>query len=270
MDKLVYISEGFNKQEALGCTLLIGVGQPTDMFAVIDSHSGLKFLATGHPDGEPAEVKDLLTYEFGEVKIMAQDLGYSFIPDEVYDAASLPVYQRFLPVEETAAPTVSRIASQDIRLISRLNRLGLERYTAKFPEAAVYPRIYAYLRGIEQLVAESAHVLAIDKTTGSIVNICYFHGGKMHYCNDFEIHSPTDLHYYLLTLVGHLGVEGQQLMLVLSGDFTAGDSYSACLAGFGKTTIWANIAAPVGLSLPADLPLEQHSCFSLFALQLCG
>ena len=270
MDKQIFISEDFDKQQTTTYTLLIGVEHATVTLAAVDGDANLKFFAMTDPGDPDQQVTDLLACTFKSVKIIAADQGYSFVPDEAYDANFLPVYKRFLPGEGIAAATVSHIPSQAIRLICQINMLGLEPYVERFPGATVYPRIHAYVCGIDKLVDDKEYVLTVDRHTASGIAICCFNKGKLCYCNDFEVHSPDDLHYYMLALRDHIGLSDSRPAIILSGHIANDDPYYKCLTNYSDTLVWANVAQPTGLSLPLDLQHEQHRSFSLFASQLCG
>lgn len=269
MNHTSYTSADFDKQQSAGYTLLVRVGQTADTLAVVDEQAQLKFFAVTNREKPNQEVADLLRCTFGQVKIVVTDQSYSFVPEAVYDADFLPVYQRFLPDDGLIAPQVSLVAPHDIRIIYQLNRLGLEQYTAKFPDAAVYPRIHTYLCGISGHTSSPTPLLAVDKTGDTNVCLCFFNEGKLQYCNDFEIHEPADLHYYMLALLEHIGLTEAKLPILLSGNMVADDAYYKCLTAYSDSLMWADIAALAGVSLPEDLQPNQHQLLSLFGLQLC-
>ncbi|WP_353181995.1 DUF3822 family protein [Parapedobacter lycopersici] len=262
----IYTSTDFDSRRAADYTLLVRVGQSADTLAVVDNQSQLKFFAVAGPQ---QQVEALDGLSFGQVRIAAADHSYSFVPEAAYDAALLPVYGRFLVNDGLTVPEVSPVAPYDVRLVYQLNRLGLERYTAAFPEAAIYSKTHAYLCSISGRIQGEERLLTVDITGDANACIGFFADGKLHYCNDFEIHEPADLHYYMLAVLEHLGLSDGKLPVLLSGDIAAGDPYYSCLTTYSDTITWADLEELIGIAGLPDLQQDQHRFLSLFGLLRC-
>lgn len=264
---MVYISTDFDGQQSTDYTLLIKVGQAEDVLAIVDEEARLKLLTIVDPQ-QPQPVTDLLNLHFDTIKIVAPDQGYVLIPAEVFETSYLPVYSRYLPHEGLAEPQFCSVDSLGINIVYQLNRLGLAPYTAAFPHALVCPAVQSFLCSASAYAQAGEPVLAIDKT-GTTARIAFFDSAKFCYCNDFEVHEAADLNYHLLAVMEHLNLAEKRPQLFLSGDIDADDALYQCAAKYAREVALAESERLTGVSVPADLKLDQHRLLSLLGLHVC-
>src|SRR5690606_24262756 len=94
------------------------------------------------------EVSALLDLDFGTVKLAVSDSRYSLIPAEVYDEQQQGTYLSYLPFDGVGTAHVSDIASLGIKLLHQINRVEVEPFMGRFPDAGSYPLVQALLNAV--------------------------------------------------------------------------------------------------------------------------
>ena len=266
---MTYTSADFDKERLADYTLLAQVGQGENALAIVDNEQQLRFVTTYDPAAIEQQVNDILGLDFRQVKIVVRDHGYSFIPAEVFDEAQLPVYRRYLPDDQLTEPLVSDIASLGIKLICQINKLGSTPLSDRFPHATVHAAIAVLLHSVASYgTRASGHTVVIHRMASS-VGIYFFDSGKFWYGNDFEVYGADDLNYYLLAMLAHLGLEGKQLNVLLSGDIAADDEYHRRIMKYSDRLTFADMKQLTGIAIPMELQPHQHRFLTLFGLNQC-
>ncbi len=267
---MIYTSTDFNREQSEVYTLLARVGSDENALAIVGDDEQLKLIATYDPASMEQEVTDLLDLDFATVKLSLPGSRYTFIPEEVFNEAAMQTYLRHLPDDGLAGTVVSDIASLGIKVLHQTNRLCAEPFAQRFPGMLTYSTMQVLLQGVANHgVKTGIPVLVVDKQS-SILHVCFFDGNRLVYANDFDTMSADDHRYYLLSILNHLGLEGNPPRVCLSGDILANDEIHRWFLANGHEANFADIGPLVHIAMPEELVPQQHRFLTLLGLHLCG
>jgi len=265
-----YTSADFDAQRTPDYTLLARLGLDEQVLAVVDEAWRLKFAMAYGPGEMDGNVWDRFPLGFSQVKLAVVDAGHLFLPAEVFDEAYTQTYFSYLPNDGLVNSGISDISSLGIKLLHQTHRLGMESLIARFPQAHSYPTIQALLCSVADYGKKSEDLTFVLDKQSSRITLCVFKAGRFIYSNDFELYSITDLDYYLLSLLEHLGLADEHPQIYLSGDITMNDAIHQLLLTYGKTVLFADSGLLTGVAIPAELQQHQHRLLTLLGLRLCG
>jgi len=267
---MIYISTDFDRERSAAYTLLVRGGATQTTIAIIGDDQRLKVIAAGRPGAAGKEMTDLLALNFSAVKLAFHGGRYAFVPDEVFEAASVPQYLGHLPNDGLAETFVSAIAPLGIRMLHQCDRLAIGPFVERFPNLHIGSTMQALLHGVSGYAQrERTPVLAIDRHDASLL-VCGFEGDRFVYGNDFEVVSDDDIRYYLYAVVDHLRWNEQRPRICLSGDVGLQDDIHQWAQEHGIAVDFAESGRLSGISIPEEIKPKEHQYLTLLGLHLCG
>ncbi|MEC3879837.1 DUF3822 family protein [Parapedobacter sp. 10938] len=266
---MIYTTTDFDGQQATDYTLLIGVGATSNRLAVVDQARQLKFAASYDPANVEPEVIAVLDLDFGKAKLSVSDCRYTFIPADVYDEQQRDTYLRYLPFDGVGATHIADITPLGIKLLHQTNRMGLEAFTARYPNVECYPQVQSVLSAVAARATQGSEPRVIMERHAPWITIGVFDSGRFLYSHDFESANEDDFTYHLLSVVTQFGLADRQPTILLAGDIAQGDGYYDRAATYGGKVELADSGALTGIHLPDDMLPHQHRFLSLFGLYQC-
>ncbi|SEL86789.1 DUF3822 family protein [Parapedobacter koreensis] len=267
---MTYTSEDFDRHRAGDYTLLARISRDEHALAVLDNDRHLSFITAYDPADARQDVLDILELDFGAVKLAIADGAYSFVPAEVFDESLLQTYRRYLPDDGLTATSVSDLPALGITLLHQVGRMGLERFTTRFPNLSIYPLVQPLLVAMAGYTMQAPGPLVIINKQASSVSIAILDSGRFVYGNDFEVFNPDDFNYYLLAILTNGGLIDKRPLCCLSGNIAADGEFHRRVAKYSDQVVFADCGQLTGIAIPQTLQLEQHQYLTLLGLHLCG
>jgi hypothetical protein len=258
-----YREENFSLYQVNGnYTLLLQLDSLTFSYAVVYQNRLMAWAADCDLNefDDPSPAHDLLTYNYKTVVTGLPSTGFTLVPQALYNADHLAGFARFLdvkPSEKVFSQALDDsnyvIYKADSEMIAEAEKFGLD---------SVVFMAKGWIAAVAKNNPHPSHIyLNLDKKQ---VEILYFSGSKLRFYNTFHFNNTDELTYYAIYAAQQLGLEPQNLILILSGDIEMEDDNAKRLAEFFNGVELNNLQT---LVLPPQV--AAHQIMALAALSLC-
>ncbi|MET3980380.1 hypothetical protein ABIB62_002982 [Mucilaginibacter sp. UYP25] len=258
-----YTSDDLSLTQAHSYTLLLQVDVNSFSYAVIN---GKQLLSWGENYSlselrDPQQLRDVLAANYKLVVTGLHATGFTLLPESLFEKDRLADIARLLDVTDTEKVKCEKIDNKNV-IIYKVDEALI--YAIKNLDNQNVIHVDAGLiKAISQNHPRSTDLyLNIGNDVVSFVN---FTNGNLRFYNTFEFKNHEELAYFSALVVTELGLQADQVKLILSGDINDTDRYFLYLKNFFGQVKANDI--PV-LDLPNGT--ESHKILALAALSLCA
>jgi hypothetical protein len=219
-----YYDPEFNPEEAQGNGLLILITGDTFSFSVIQLDTN-KVLVWGEQYNLselaiPNTLKQILTANYSSVKIGIQTLGFTIIPQELFEYGKIAVYGQFLNKHNADSILV--------------NKLDTDNYVVFKLEADIADAISTHFSLDDVYFAGKAWIAAVNfarpynqplyiNVESNVLQYLHFSDGKLRFYNCFEFSNADEIMYYTILVANELELNLDATSVILSGDISLSD-----------------------------------------------
>ncbi|MGY4536175.1 hypothetical protein ACVW0P_000582 [Mucilaginibacter sp. UYNi724] len=258
-----YTSDDLSLTQAHSYTLLLQVDVNSFSYAVIN---GKQLLSWGENYSlnelrDPQQLRNILTANYKVVVAGLHATGFTLLPESLFEKERLADIARLLDVTDTEKVKCEKIDDRNV-IIYKVDET-LTHTLKDFESQKVIHVDAGFIKAISQNFPLSTDLyLNIGNDTVSFVN---FTNSSLRFYNSFKFKSHEELAYFSALVVTELGLQADQVKLILSGDINDTDRYFLYLKDFFGQVKANDISV---LDLPNGT--ESHKILALAALSLCA
>ena len=254
---------GLNTSPSTDYTLLIRIGLHAFSYAITDQDKMilLKEGVSLAELAEPSVENGVLAAGYRKCVIGLPNIGFTFIPASLFKPEKVADFARFLGVKHDEK-VFSQPLDAENQVIFKVKSSIADIVAAKFnlDNAVFAPAGWIKLTASNYPDNHRLYV-NVDDDQAELLN---FKDGKLRFYNSFEFKNADELAYFITVVIGELGLQPQDITLLLSGGIAPEDTNGKRLAQFfGK----------VELNYMSSLTIPErtaHDLLTLTALSLCG
>ena len=255
---------GLNASPSTDYTLLVKIGVDAFSYAIADQDKVilLKEGVTLVELAEPSVENGVLATGYKKCIVGLPDTGFTFIPLSLFNPEKAADFARFLDVKPDEK-VFSQPLDTENQVIFKVKSSIADIVDSKFnlDNVVFAPAGWIKLTAANYPDNQRLYV-NVDGDHAEILN---FRNGKLRFYNSFEFKNADELAYFIVVVTGELGLQPQDITILLSGGITPEDINGTRLAQFfGKVEL--NYMST--LTLPDRAPA--HQLLTLTALSLCG
>lgn len=249
-----FISEDFHLHYIASYTLYIQSDFRKDYLVVVNPAN--EVLVFFHYDNfQPTtEVIKFLSLPFTKVYIGMPHQNLVWVPADVYDDSEKNLYTAYFVDENVDYILSKEIASLDVIALYQYDQLLLNRWKKMFPEAKLVPHFELLLQQAQVHILQSGNTLGVHIGDNQ-VDIFLFVNGEFKLFNSFEVATPDDLSYFVVSVLKNFSLVDKVDKILLSGAGHDSDwaqrltNYSNELSVLQSKTKWNTTDAEVEKSL---------------------
>ena len=258
-----YTDERLTLSEAANYNLLLQVDPHSFSYAIAHNKKLLAW-AENCPLGEltdPQELQDVLTANYKEVITGLTSGAFTLVPEALFDNEYSANIARLLDIAETDSVYAQPLDSKNT-IIYKVDEAASAAQGVFANETIVY-RAKGWITAVANSDPTSTDLyLNIENGTVEILN---FTDNKLRFYNLFPYKNHEELAYFSAFVADELGLNAENLTLILSGDVNASDKSFTYLAEF-----FGNVKINDTKVLVLPEQVVPHKILSLAALSLCA
>lgn len=258
-----YTSDDLSLTQAHSYTLLLQVDVNSFNYAVINGKQLLSWGENYLLDElrDPQQLRDILNANYNQVITGLHATGFTLLPEALFEKDRVADIARLLDVTDTEKVKCEKIDEKNV-IIYKVDEALIYAIKDLDNQNVIYSNA-GFIKAISQNYPLSTDLyLNIGNDTVSFVN---FTNRSLRFYNTFKFKNDEELAYFSALVVTELGLQADQVKLILSGDINDTDRYFLYLKDFFGQVKANDISV---LDLPNGT--ESHKILALAALSLCA
>lgn len=268
-NKILLTVPDFEPSLAKNYELCIEIGQNDYSYAIINPEDQTVKVLCHKPSIIHNDISgSLLQSHFSKTKISLLTQKFTFIPSAIYHQKDLINYSTYIKASENEDILTKTLDKAGITIIYALPKLQLDKISADFPDAHIFPQISPFYNGVAYGFSQIGFSQLFINFKPGLVEVIIINQHQFHFYNIFEFQNDDELLYFLLLAVKENKVKPASVTVKISGNITTKSSaYERVLAQFPRTEVTDQDSLPLfyqGLNQPV-----MPRFFSLLSLYLC-
>ena len=211
-----YISEDFHLHYLPSYTLYVQSNLHRDHILVLGPAKDVLVNLEYDNENPPAEAAKLLSLPFEKAYVSLPHQHLIWVPSEVFEPVDLPLYTDHFLDQNVDRIFYKEIEDQGIVALYQIDAILLGRWKRMFSSAHIFPTFLPVINNAVNNMSAEGEIVGVH-IYGSVADIFLFMNNEIRLYNTFEIQTPDDLSYYILSLMKNFGIEGRIPKILLSG-----------------------------------------------------
>lgn len=238
-----YISADFHLHYLPSYTLYVQSNLHRDHIIVLGPAKDVLVNLEYDNENPSAEATRILSLPFEQVYISLPHQNLLWVPSEVFEPADLPLY-----ADHFLDPNIERIAYHEVKghsitALYQIDAMLENRWKTVFPAAHIFPTFLPIINNAVDRMYNDLEVLGVH-IYDTMADIFLITQNEIRLYNTFEIQTPDDLSFFVLSIMKNFAIGGRIQKILLSG--ASKDSewgkrlscYCAILEEMHSTDIW--------------------------------
>jgi len=276
-DPINFTDEHFQRQNSVSCDLLIHLDADSYSYAIIDKEqNSLKalvkkyfgqitdtFSAFDRLEILKAENDDV-NLPFTRVKISVETKAFTFVPSELYSAADLPKYSKFIGAEPESGFLTADLKPFGIKNITAVDADLEVNLRNAFRNPIICSQATPFILGVFTLLDTANRKQLFLNFSRNCFEAVVIKDNSLEFYNTFEISNADEFNYFILNLIGQFNID-RNLAVTLSGEINEQNELYERLQKYFEHLLFAESALTETVS---SIPAPQRF-FTLLSLRLC-
>lgn len=211
-----FISVDFHLHYLASYTLYIQTDFINNHLVVLNAEN--EVLVYFHYDNlQPSqEVMKFLSYPFTNVIVGMPQQSLVWVPQEVFDPSDKALYAPYFVDENLDNILVKDVDTLNVVALYQFDQLLMNRWRTIFPEVKFVPNFEILVHQAGEHITSEGEVLGIH-VYDQQVDLFLFIGGEFKLYNTFEVATPDDLSYFVISVLKNFSLQGKVQKVLLSG-----------------------------------------------------
>lgn len=211
-----YISGDFHLHYIPSYTLYVQSDLHRDHLVVVGPENDVLVYITYDNEKPSLEATKILSMPFEKVYVSLPHQSLLWIPSEVFDPSEIDLYTDYFLDTREDRIEFTEIENQGVTALYQIEATLMNRWRSIFPSAMILPSFSAVLGQAFRNIDYAVELLTVH-IYGNQADIFLFVNSEIRLYNTFEIQTPDDLAYYVLSIMKNFAIEGKVQKIMLSG-----------------------------------------------------
>jgi hypothetical protein len=211
-----YISSDFHLHYIPSYTLYVQSNLYNDHLVVIGADNEVLVYIVYDNENPSLEATKILSFPFEKVYVSLPHQSLVWVPSEVFNADELELYTDYFVDNRKEKIEYKSIESLGITALYQVESTLQNRWRNMFAHANITPSFSAVLSQAFNNIDCDLELLCVH-IYGSQADLFLFVNGEMRIFNTYEIQTPDDLAYYVLSIMKNFAIECKFQKILLSG-----------------------------------------------------
>ena len=211
-----YISEDFHYHYIPSYTLYVQSNLHSDHIIVLGPDNDVLVNMVYSNESPTPEATKILGLPFEQVYISLPHQNLLWIPSEVFELGDLGLYTEHFLDSRIERIAYKEIEGHGITALYQIDAMLENRWLNAFPHAQLFPTFLPVIKNALNRNSQESEVLGIH-IYDTIADIFLLVNNEIRLYNTFEIQTPDDLSFYVLSIIKNFGLHGSIPKILLSG-----------------------------------------------------